>query len=127
MNIEFYSSVIESLKNMNNTYLSLLLIFMLIDIISGLVGSWVGKITFSSVMYHGIQKKVASIVSIVFLFFVDILFGFEFNIFNTCCLLYCAYESLSIIENLSKCGVTIPNFIKERMESIKKENDGGDI
>lgn len=125
--MDFINAIQTSWENMNETYPLIILIFMGIDIISGLVASWIGKITFSSVMYHGIQKKISILVGIVFLFFVDVLFGFNLNIFNTCCMFYCAYEGLSIIENLYKCGIPIPKFIVDHMEAIKDKTDGGDV
>lgn len=124
--MDFINQINESWVNMNNTYPALILIFMFLDVVSGLISSWMGKTTFSSIMYYGIQKKVSIIVGIVFMFFCDVLLGFELNVFNTCCLFYLAYEGLSIIENLGKCGIPLPQFLIEHLYALKEKTDGGE-
>ncbi|WP_177188169.1 phage holin family protein [Selenomonas ruminantium] len=108
-----------------NDALTALAMFMLLDYITGVMAAYMKpKAKLSSKRgLRGIVKKLALVTFVVFAHHLDLAIGQ--NIF--CLLVTYALlgnEGLSIIENLSHCGVPIPASVKSKLEQLAHEKEG---
>lgn len=108
-----------------NDALTALAMFMLMDYITGVMAAYMKpRARLSSKRgLRGIVKKLALMAFVVFAHQLDLAVGQ--NIF--CLLVTYALlgnEGLSIVENLSHCGVPIPKSIKEKLEQLAYEKEG---
>jgi toxin secretion/phage lysis holin len=108
-----------------NDALTALAMFMLIDYITGVMSAYMKpKSKLSSKRgLRGIVKKLALVTFVVFAHYLDLAIGQ--NIF--CLLVTYALlgnEGLSIVENLSYCGVPIPASVKNKLEQLAHEKEG---
>lgn len=104
-----------------------LLMFVIIDIVTGgAVAFFVTKNWKSEEMRIGLMRKCFMFIFILIAVRLDLLL--DTNIIRTAVMFfYIANECLSILENFSKMGVPFPQFIKERMEEMKDNNDKGEV
>ena len=102
--------------------LTILLVFMAIDFITGIIkGAYTGKLR-SSVGYKGILRKGTIMLVIVFANMLDLLTGTGLPVFRTMIVFfYIGNEGLSIIENLGAIGVPVPAAITKYIEQLSKE------
>ena len=108
-----------------NDALTALAMFMLMDYITGVMAAYMKPRTKLSSKrgLRGIIKKLAFMTFVVFAHQLDLAVGQ--NIF--CLLVTYALlgnEGLSIVENLSHCGVPIPKSIKEKLGQLAHEKGG---
>ena len=94
------------------------LIFIIIDYISGLLQAIYNKETSSKIGAKGIIKKVGYILIIMIATAVDDLNGNTMDIRNIILYMFIANEGLSILENCSKIGISIPNVLKNKIKSM---------
>lgn len=105
--------------------LTSLVMFMLIDYITGVMAAYMkpGARLSSKRGLRGIVKKLALVTFVVFAHHLDLAVGK-----NVFCLLVTysllGNEGLSIVENLSHCGVPIPKVIKGKLEQLAHEKGG---
>ena|SRR5690625_2482368 len=98
------------------------LFLVVFDVVTGLVAGAIGGKLDSSVSFIGLMKKVASMLSLAFISFVDVYFMMNGNIVKIGIGLLVIHEGLSIIENLSKSGVDL-GFLKKFFDSKKIGDD----
>lgn len=107
----------------------ILLALMLIDIFTGLIKSLWGAsdkssqgYLNSSVMWKGGAKKILTISIIEVATLIDLLIpSNEPSIKAATITYYIAVESLSILENVSACGLPIPDKIKIFLDCLKTQ------
>lgn len=108
-----------------NDALTSLVMFMLIDYITGVMAAYMkpGAKLSSKRGLRGIVKKLALVTFVVFAHRLDV--AISQNVF---CLLVTysllGNEGLSIVENLSHCGMPIPRAIKDKLEQLAHEKGG---
>lgn len=118
-------TVITLLFGQWNDALTSLVMFMLIDYITGVMAAYTkpGARLSSKRGLRGIVKKLALATFVVFAHHLDLAIGQ-----NVFCLLVTysllGNEGLSIMENLSHCGVPIPKAIKAKLEQLAHEKEG---
>ena len=112
-----------------DTAIQTLLVFMLIDYLTGLALGALNKSTktesgglSSKVGLKGIFKKAGMLVVVIIANRLDVLSGTEF-IKDACIIVLIANEGLSIIENLGVLGVPIPKILIRVIEALKKTDD----
>lgn len=108
-----------------NDALTSLAMFMLIDYITGVMAAYMkpGARLSSKRGLRGIVKKLALVTFVVFAHRLDLAIGQNlFFLLVTYSLL--GNEGLSIVENLSHCGVPIPKAIKGKLEQLAHEKGG---
>jgi len=108
-----------------NDALTALAMFMFIDYLSGVMAAYMKpKAKLSSKRgLRGIVKKLALITFVVFAHHLDLAIGQSiFCVLVTYALL--GNEGLSIVENLSHCGVPIPEAVKNKLEQLAHEKEG---
>lgn len=112
-----------------NTSIQTLLVFMLIDYLTGLALGVLNKSSktkdgglSSKAGLKGIFKKAGMLVVVIIAHRLDILSGTDF-IKDACIIVLIANEGLSIIENLGTMGVPIPKILIKVIEALKKTDD----
>jgi len=106
-----------------------LLIFMLIDYLTGLALAVLNKSSktatgglSSKAGLNGLFKKAGMLVIVIIAQRLDVLSGTTF-IKDACIIVLIANEGLSIIENLGTMGVPIPKVLINVIEALKKTDD----
>ncbi|WP_280516976.1 phage holin family protein [Lederbergia sp. NSJ-179] len=101
--------------------LTVLAVFMAIDIITGIFKGIVTKKMDSKVGYRGFIRKAGIMLVIIIANLLDLLTGAEFLFRSMAVLFYIGLESLSIIENLGHIGVPLPQQIKKYLKQLSEE------
>lgn len=108
-------------------------ILMIIDYVSGVMVGFNTKEINSQRAYKGLFKKVGMLMMIIVAVQIDIITGNEnFFMRNSIIMILIGTEGISIMENLGKLGVPVPQALSNSLEQIKsgikseEENkDGG--
>jgi len=102
-----------------------LLVFVVIDYVTGLIAAWKTAALDSKKGFEGIKRKVVMLVIVIMAHWLDEgLFGV-----STCrsmvIFAYLGNEGLSIIENLDRMGYGeyIPAFIREKLVRLRMEKE----
>lgn len=111
--------------------LKVLVIFVILDYITGVTAAFVEKKLDSNVGFRGIAKKILLFVPVVVGYWLDVAAGVQ--VFRSMAIFfYMANEGLSILENLGRAGVAIPASLKAALEQMKQKaeepkNDGAAV
>ena len=100
-----------------------LLLFIVIDYITGMMKSYKSKVLNSNKGIKGIFKKLGMLCMVAVACVVDRLAGDTGLIRTTLIYYLVANEGLSIIENLGSMDLIIPDFLKEKLEQLSKGSD----
>ncbi|MFJ3388608.1 holin family protein [Lysinibacillus sp. Ag94] len=104
--------------------LTVLVAFMVIDIVTGVMVSFVQKRLSSKVAFVGFLKKATIMIVIVLANLLDVLTASGVPVFRTMAIyFYIGMEGLSITENLVRIGVPLPKGIKERLMQLANEEN----
>lgn len=105
--------------------LQILIGFVVLDYVTGVAAAWYAKTLNSEIGARGIMKKILLFVVVALAYQIDKAIGQE--IFrNLAIWFYMANEALSIIENVGRCGVPIPGFLKAALEQLRNKADEGE-
>lgn len=112
-----------------DTALQTLIIFMIIDYITGLVVAGVFKKSNKSkngaleskAGWKGLFRKGVTLLIVLIAYRLDMLIGFTF-IRTTVIIAYIANEALSTIENAGLMGLPIPSAIKNGIEILQQKS-----
>ena len=111
-----------------DVFVQVLLIFVIVDYVTGIIaGGANGKLN-SKVGFRGILKKVMIFIIVAVAHWVDIVVGSttgeEIAIFRDATIFfYVANELLSIIENAGEMGVPIPEKLMNAVEILKGKKE----
>lgn len=115
-----------------DSFLKALVMFMIVDYITGMVVALVfhksqktknGGAS-SEVGYKGIIKKLCTFLLVALSVRMDEISGTHY-IRNATIFFFLGNEGLSVIENLGLMGVPYPDFIKKALETLKDKGDKG--
>jgi len=102
-----------------------LLVFVVIDYVTGLIAAWKTAALDSKKGFEGIKRKIVMLLIVILTHWLDEgLFGV-----STCrsmvIFAYLGNEGLSIIENLDRMGYGehIPGFVREKLVQLRKEKE----
>lgn len=99
-----------------------LLSVIVLDYITGLLKASKKKKLSSKIGYEGIKKKIGILCLVALSVIIDRIAG-DTGVVRTVIIYYfVGNEGLSIIENLSEIGISIPKRLKERLEQLKGNN-----
>jgi len=102
--------------------LTILVVFMFIDITTGIIKALIQKKLNSKIGYKGFLKKATIMLVIILANWLDILTTSDVPVFKTLAIyFYIGMEGLSILENLNQIGVPIPKAISKYINQIAKE------
>ena len=104
-----------------------LLIFTVIDYVTGVLRAIIEKKLSSNIGFKGAVKKVMIFVLIVVASQIDTYLLNDNDMIRTAVIFfYIANEAISILENAAQIGVPIPDKLKEILEQIHGKNDKDD-
>ena len=104
--------------------LKTLLIFILLDYVTGVCKSIVKKKVNSIVGIKGIIKKIGYLIIVALSVQLDIITGGTGALRTLVIYFFVANEGISILENWGSIGLPLPKKIMETLEQLKKENGG---
>ena len=115
MNDTFFLSIL----NGYDTLFKALLVFIVLDYLSGVMRAIYTKKLSSKVGAKGIIKKIGYIVLIVVVEILDILLKDNGYLRNIIIYMFIANEGISILENWSAMGIKVPDIIKDKFSNMK--------
>lgn len=99
-------------------------IFMIVDYAMGVSASFGEKQTSSRKAFKGLIKKGAMLSLVIVANQLDVISGNEGNFLRNAMIFFLiGTEGISIVENLQRLGVTVPKFLSDRFEQMKKDGD----
>lgn len=101
--------------------LKILVLFVVLDYITGVSAAWYEKKLDSNVGLYGIAKKILLFVPIAIGYWLDVFIGQEI-LRSLVIAFYVVNEALSILENLGRCGVAIPQVLLDALQQLKEKN-----
>src|SRR5574344_963309 len=100
-----------------------LLLFIVLDYITGILKAIYQKKLNSDISSKGIIKKFGYIFIVILAATLDTLINDNYHIRQMIVYMFIANEGISIIENWASMGIKIPNIIKEKFADIGGENN----
>lgn len=101
-----------------------LLIFVVVDYVSGVLVAIVNKKLSSEVGFKGLVKKVLIFALVVVGNLLDVkVIGTGATFRTAVIMFYIANEGISILENVSNLGLPFPNKLKDILIQLKSDND----
>ncbi len=119
MNDTFFLSILTGY----DTLFKALLIFIVLDYLSGIMRAIYTKKLNSKIGAKGIIKKIGYIVLIVVVEILDILLKDNGYLRNIIIYMFIANEGISILENWSAMGIKVPDIIKDKFSNLKGGDD----
>src|SRR5690625_1751856 len=99
-------------------FLHLLILLIGLDILTGLTNAWKENNLWSRKSMFGFARKILVLVVIILANVVDQILGLNGAVTYATVLFYIANEGLSIVENLAKLGVLVPDSLAEKLKGI---------
>ena len=100
-----------------------LLVFIIVDYISGIIAAMYNKKLNSRVGFKGIAKKVLIFMMVAVAVQLDRLLGIDNQVVRMAtCFFYIANEGLSILENGGKLGVKYPKVLESTLEQLREKS-----
>ena len=119
MNDTFFLSILTGY----DTLFKALLVFIVLDYLSGVMRAIYTKKLSSKIGAKGIIKKIGYIVLIVVVEILDILLKDNGYLRNIIIYMFIANEGISILENWSDMGIKVPDIIKDKFSNLKGGDD----
>ena len=107
-----------------DTMLSILIIFMITDFVSGFTKAWALKEFNSSKFYIGGVKKLGILLIVAVAAQLDKFIHIDSVALRTVAIsYYIANEGFSILENWGQLGLPLPKLLKDALAKLREEND----
>ena len=104
--------------------LAILVIFMIIDFVSGFIKAWALKEFDSSKFYIGGVKKLGILMIVAIATQLDALIHVDSVALRTVAIsYYIANEGFSILENWGQLGLPLPKVLKNALAKLKEEDN----
>ena len=104
--------------------LAILVIFMIIDFVSGFIKAWALKEFDSSKFYIGGVKKLGILMIVAIATQLDTLIHVDSVAMRTVAIsYYIANEGFSILENWGQLGLPLPKVLKNALAKLKEEDN----
>lgn len=104
-----------------DTALGILILFMILDYITGLIKGYVTKELSSDIGLHGLARKSVILIVLIVAVALDRLLGNGNWLFRTLvAYFYIANEGLSILENCGTLGLPVPQKILDALAQLKE-------
>lgn len=126
--MEHVRPIMENIHISNQWYYILIpVVIMGFDMLTGFLNAWIKKEVMSSKLRSGITKKFGEMVMIIIALFFYYTIGLPIEIVTCITIYIVVMELISIIENLNKLGVRVPNWIKKRLNDVADESVENDV
>jgi toxin secretion/phage lysis holin len=106
--------------------MTVLIVFILIDFISGVALAAKEGRAASRELWLGVTRKIGTLAIVAVAHLLDTVIGDAHLIRDAAIFFYLAGELLSLIENAGRLGVPIPPMIKQAVEVLRGKGDVGD-
>lgn len=104
--------------------LEILLIFIIMDYVTGVAAAFKTKTLKSSVGFEGLMKKSAIFLIVILAAQLDRITGNDAGVFRaSTAFFFIANDGLSIVENVGEMGVKLPKFITSALTKLRDEQD----
>ena len=104
--------------------LYILILFMVIDYITGVIKSYLTKELSSNIGFNGLVRKTTIFLVFFVAVGVDRILNNDNWIFRTLtCYFFVANEGISIIENVAVIGIPVPKKLMEALKQLKGEGE----
>lgn len=104
-----------------DTALTVLVIFIVLDYLTGLLRAFVNKEVSSDVGLKGIARKAVIFIVLIVAVLLDRLLNTGTWVFRTLiCYFYIANEGISLLENCCGLGLPIPDKLKDALAQLKE-------
>lgn len=108
-------------------FLITLIVFVIIDYLTGIASAYTQKTLSSKVGFKGILKKICIFIVVAIANIIDVNM-LEYPMLRTAVIFfYISNEGLSLIENFAIIGVPVPDKIKDVLAQIKKKGDDDEL
>lgn len=97
-----------------------LLIFMGIDLLTGLIAAYAGQNIDSRVGRKGISRKLMTLILLYVIHLLETQAHFELGLEKVAAVAYTINEAISIIENCAHSGVPIPDQLVTTLQRFRK-------
>ena len=105
--------------------LEILLIFIIMDYVTGVAAAFKTKTLKSSVGFEGLMKKGAIFLIVILAAQLDRITGNAAGVFRTStAFFFIANDALSVLENVGEMGVRQPAFLTSALTKLRDENEG---
>lgn len=110
-----------------NTMIQTLLLFMILDYLTGIIVAGVfhkssksasGALS-SKAGFKGLAKKIVILIVICLSYRIDIMLNLNNTLYSIVVIAYIANESISILENAIAMGIPVPKKLEEAIENMK--------
>ena len=120
----------------NNKLIQVLVIFIVLDVIFGILGSIKQHKTNSTIGIDGIIRKIGMLFSIAGCVILDKIVEIDLVFFlpeqirtyfgsvgiaSLFSIIYCLFETLSIFKNMMRCKIPLPKKLKKYIEKLLEE------
>ncbi|MCA1066477.1 phage holin family protein [Rossellomorea sp. AcN35-11] len=106
-----------------NSLLTILLVAVTLDYFTGMIASGLeGKLSSKSGL-KGIGRKILIFSLVTVAHLIDTILTNQHFIRNATIIFYICNEMISIIENVGRAGVPVPEFLTKAVEVLKKKRD----
>ena len=105
--------------------IQVLVALMIIDYITGVIVAYINGEIDSAIGFKGILKKVLILIALIVGVLLDRLVGIEWTFRTVVCYFFIGNEGWSILENIGKTGLPLPERLKDKLAQLKDE--GGNI
>lgn len=95
------------------------------DVITGFIQAQITGTKRSSIMRKGLYRKCGELGMILLVWVVCIALGLDIKYTAAVSIYVCIMEALSILENLKRAGVPIPDFVTRKAKEIDQEINHG--
>ena len=104
--------------------LEILLIFIIMDYVTGIAAAFKTKTLKSSVGFEGLMKKGAIFLIVILAAQLDRITGNDAGVFRaSTAFFFIANDGLSIVENVGEMGIKLPKFITSALTKLRDEQD----
>lgn len=104
--------------------LQVLVIFMILDYLTGVLYAFLTNQLNSEVGFKGLVKKLMILVVLIIAVMLDRILGATGWPFRTLvAYFYIANEGISLLENVGNIGIPIPNKMRQALEQLNKDDD----
>lgn len=100
-----------------------LIVFIVVDYITGVINAIINKKLSSEIGFKGILKKILILVSVGLAVRLDNIFNLDESLRYITIGFYLANDGISIIENLASIGVPFPNKVKDILKQLNEESE----
>ena len=105
-------------------FLYALIVFVVVDYLTGVMVAVLNKELSSSVGFHGIFKKIVIFALVAVGHIIDANVIQEGSVIRTAVIFfYLSNEGISILENVSAIGLPVPQKLKDVLEQLKDQKE----